>query len=308
HYPLLFRYLKKAGKPVVYNLHDCWILTGKCAHYTVRGCYKWKETCYRCPKEVVHQYPHSYFFDFTRKMHREKKAWLAGIPNLTVVGVSDWTADQARQSYLKDRRIERIYNWINLQVFYPREENVLARFGADPEKFTVICVSVSWAEGSVRYEYLKQLIQRVDENTQFIVVGQCDRPIKSEKVFHVAYVSDTGLLAKLYSSAHVYVHFSLEDTFGKVIAEAMACGTPAVVFRSTGCPELVAKGGGYAADPGDMDQVYKYVQEIFKNGKDYYRDACVKTTRESFSYETNVGQLMGLYEDILNKAQQESYP
>ncbi len=34
----LFWYLKKAGKPVVWTLHDCWSFTGHCAHFDYIGC------------------------------------------------------------------------------------------------------------------------------------------------------------------------------------------------------------------------------------------------------------------------------
>ena len=46
-------------------------------------------------------------------------------------------------------------------------------------------------------------------------------------------------LIKFYSAADVFYNPSLEETFGLVTAEAMACGTPAVVMNSTACPELI---------------------------------------------------------------------
>lgn len=42
HLPLLFHYLAQRRIPVVMILHDCWFFTGKCTHFTARGCDKWK--------------------------------------------------------------------------------------------------------------------------------------------------------------------------------------------------------------------------------------------------------------------------
>ena len=50
HVPLLFKYLKKKQIPTVITLHDCWFYTGKCCHYTMIKCEKWKDSCGKCPK------------------------------------------------------------------------------------------------------------------------------------------------------------------------------------------------------------------------------------------------------------------
>ena len=54
---ILFDYLNEVRKPVVWTLHDCWAFTGKCAHYTDVGCYKWQTQCMKCPQ--IKKYPPS---------------------------------------------------------------------------------------------------------------------------------------------------------------------------------------------------------------------------------------------------------
>ena len=54
---ILFEYLKKADKPVIWTLHDCWSFTGHCTHFDYVGCDKWKTGCYNCPeKKLSYQY------------------------------------------------------------------------------------------------------------------------------------------------------------------------------------------------------------------------------------------------------------
>ena len=83
--PLLFKYLAKKNIPVVQNLHDCWPFTGKCPYYTYNKCDKWKVECHKC--EFLNEYPKSFLFDFTKKMHRDKKKWYSKLNKLVIVGV-----------------------------------------------------------------------------------------------------------------------------------------------------------------------------------------------------------------------------
>ena len=52
------------------------------------------------------------------------------------------------------------------------------------------------------------------------------------------------LLARAYSSADVFVFPSLTDTFGLVILEALACGTPVAAFPVTGPKDVLANAAG----------------------------------------------------------------
>ena len=57
-------------------------------------------------------------------------------------------------------------------------------------------------------------------------------------------VLDGAALARLYRSADVLVFPSVTDTFGLVMAEAMACGTPVAAFPVPGPIDVVGAGGG----------------------------------------------------------------
>ena len=53
NYALLFDFLKDAGIPIVWTLHDCWTFTGHCAHFIFIGCDKWKVGCKHCPQYLI---------------------------------------------------------------------------------------------------------------------------------------------------------------------------------------------------------------------------------------------------------------
>ena len=86
---MLFDFLKDAGKPVVWTLHDCWAYTGHCCYYSMAGCDKWKLTgCSKCPQKKA--YPASIFKDNSSKNFSEKNQMFHSVKNLHLVCVSKW--------------------------------------------------------------------------------------------------------------------------------------------------------------------------------------------------------------------------
>lgn len=98
---------------------------------------------------------------------------------------------------------------------------------------------------------------------QIVAAGRFDEAVTlPPNVIKVGYIKDPAELAEYYRNADVYVHLSRADTFGKVIAEAIACGTPAIVYNATACPEIVSGDCGYAVKCGDINAIVKNVKRL----------------------------------------------
>ena len=78
----------------------------------------------------------------------------------------------------------------------------------------------------------------------------------------------------------------------------MLCGTPAVVFNATACPEVVGD-IGYAVEPHNVEEMLDKVNEISKNGRLYYSERCKQHVIKNYNYDINVGKYIDLYESIL---------
>ena len=302
--PMLFSYLEKTQIPVVITLHDCWIFTGKCTYPTRTGCDKWQSYCQDCPAKK--EYTKSYVFDFSKKIFADKKKYLEKLNVKAVMGVSDWVSDLARKSFLNKYKIIRLYNWINLDVFKPYSKEsvlpVLDKYGVDKDKFSVICVAAAWKENSQKNNELIEFAAKMGRDCQIIVVGQNSQSIRGENIINISFIKDIKELAVLYSFADVYVHFSLADTFGKVIAEAMACGTPAVVYDISACAELVKDGCGAKVEPHNVKNLVEEVNKIKSAGKDKYSQNCVEEVKKNFDYQNNMRVLCNVYQEAINES------
>ena len=83
------------------------------------------------------------------------------------------------------------------------------------------------------------------------IVEQAERSPYRDEILFVGYVPEADLAA-MYSAAEVFAFPSLYEGFGLPPLEAMACGTPVVVSKSSSLPEVVAD-AGLQVDPHDAD-------------------------------------------------------
>ena len=293
--PKLLNFLGENSIATVVTLHDCWFFTGKCTHYISSGCGKWENGCRECPR--LKQDIPSLFFDRTEKMWLDKKNGFEKLKNLGVIGVSDWITNEAKKSFLKNAKIvKRIYNWIDLEIFNTKPQNNVNK----NEKFTVFVASAGWENGSERFNDLLKLAKKIPDNMQIVAAGNFENSATlPSNIVKVGYISDSKIMANYYRNADVYVHLSRADTFGKVIAESLACGTPAVVYNSTACPEIVGDGCGYVLETGNIGEIINKCLEIQKNGKEFYSEKCRSFAKSRFDKGALIEQILNLYKELI---------
>ncbi len=300
HFPLLFRFLNNRRIPVVWSFFDCWPFTGKCTHFTAVGCRKWETGCHHC--DYLNLGAKTYFFDRTRKLFHLKQKWCAQLPNLDIIVCSNWLKGEVERSIYKGRPIHMIYNWIDFNKFKQIEDDsIYEKYDLDRAKKIIVSVSAEWNDSNTRLEDAIKLSTMLPSSYQLVIIGR----LKTSRILpsglrHISFVNGTEELSKLYSAATVYVNFSIEDTFGKVIAEAMLCGTPAIVFNSTACPEVVGD-VGFVVEPHDYEAIIRIIEDVDAQGKGTFSERCINHVRERFDYHKNVSQYINLYEDVLKR-------
>lgn len=250
NYEMLFAFLKTYGKKVVWTLHDCWAFTGHCAHYSYVGCQKWQTQCHHCSQPKA--YPKCYTKGDAEKNFARKKAAFCGVPNLTVVTPSQWLADEVKKSFLKNYPVEVIHNGIDLEIFRPRESDFRQRYGLDGKKI-ILGVSNVWIRQKGPEDFFA-LSQKLDDSHKIVLVGLTpeQKEVLPESILGIVRTENAAELAEIYSAADVFVNPSYEETMGLVTAEALACGTPAIVYDATAVPEVVDEACGIVVKAGDI--------------------------------------------------------
>lgn len=299
HLPKLLAYLAKKDIPTVAVLHDCWFYTGKCCHYTVSGCYRWQENCGNCPAKK--KYNKSWFFDRSTKMLNDKKAGFSAIPRLYVVAVSQWLLEQAKKApvFEKALQLKRIYNWIDMERFKPCSgDDLREKFGFTNEKI-ILSVAGAWDQNK-GLDTVLAVANKLREPEHLVLVGNIPEGLSlPANVTHIPRTDSVEKLVELYNIADVFLQPSLEETFGKVSAEALACGTPVVCFDSTANPELIGENCGKVVAAKDSQMMMDSIREILQTGKQQYTKSCRSFAMERFNMEDNIGQYMELFSEMI---------
>ena len=235
---ILFDYLKRSNKPVIWTLHDCWSFTGHCSHFDFAGCDKWKNlSCSNCPEKK--SYPASLFCDNSSKNIVKKKKCFTGLNNFTIVTPSNWLADQVKLSYLKDYPIKVIYNGIDLNVFKPTPSDFRKKYGLEDKKI-ILGVASTWTERKGYNDFLK-LSEILDDSFKIVLVGVSPKQLKTlpANILGITRTENVKQLAEIYTAADVFLNLTYEDTYPTVNLEAQACGSPVITYNTGGSAESV---------------------------------------------------------------------
>lgn len=291
--PMLFDYIKKNNKKVVWTLHDCWSFTGQCPYFTAVGCEKWKTGCHDC--EQINRYP-SCRVDRTDKMWKRKKEWFTGVQNLTIVTPSQWLADLAKQSFLKDYPVKVINNGINLDVFKPTESDFRTKHNLEDKKIILGVASV-W-EVRKGLDVFIELSKRLDDRYKIVLVGTNDEVDKKlpEGIISIHRTSNQKELAELYTAADVFFIPTREDNFPTVNMESLACGTPVLTFNTGGSPEMVDEATGVVLMNEDIASVEQAVISMCESGK-YSKEACTERAKQ-YDSRLKYNEYLSLFENI----------
>lgn len=296
---ILFNYLKKTNKLVVWTLHDCWAFTGHCSHFDYIGCEKWKNECYNCPQKK--SYPSSMLLDNSRNNYKMKKELFTGLDNLTIVTPSKWLADLVAKSLLREYPIKVINNGIDLEVFKPIESNFRETYNLK-DKFIILGVATAWGINK-GMDYFVELSKIIHEDEVIVMVGLKEKHLKKlpSKIIGIARTNNSKELAEIYSSADVFINPTLSDTFPTTNLEALACGTPVVTFDTGGSVEAVDDYTGIISQKENLEDLIKSIEIIKEKGKGYYSNKCMRRATSIYNKYDRFNDYINIYSYLLGK-------
>lgn len=253
-------------KPIVWTLRDMWPMTGGC--HIAMECLKYTTGCGACP-----QLNSRVTNDLSRKIVTKKKALYPG--HMHIVGISNWITECARSSeVLRTFQASTIPNNVKCDDFYPVNKSEARRSLDLPEKQKIVLAGAQKGNHTWKgFEYFMKAMDHLkDANLLVLIFGEIKPAILEPLGLNyriLGPVNDLGRLRNVYSSADVFVAPSVMESFGKTLAEAMACGTPVVCFDATGPKDIVDHlVNGYRAKPLEAADLATGIQWVL-NHHDY---------------------------------------
>ena len=288
---MLFAYLAKADIPVVWTLHDCWAFTGHCAYFDYARCERWKTQCANCPQKLG--YPACVGWSGAARNYRHKRKCFTSVPRLQLVTPCDWLRDLLKDSYLRNIPARTIYNGVDRTVFHPTSAEMSVGDGK-----IVLAVASDWDERK-GLRFLPELAERLGAGYQVVALGLNDMQIASlpPTVQGLPRTGSPAELAAWYTAASCLANPTMEDNMPLVNLEALACGTPVVVFDTGGCSECVNESCGAVVPKGNVVAMSEQVK-ILCTRHEALRENCIQRAIE-FDAKTCTEAYLSLYREVM---------
>jgi len=294
--------------PTILNVRDGWLMSGHCAFSL--GCERWKGGCGNCPDLTL--FP-AVKRDATA-FNWERKRDILAASRLHVTTPSRWMMDRVDESIVAAAAIDRrvIPNGVDTRTFFPGDRAAArAALGIEADAL-VLLVAANGLLFNVWKDYvtLRGAIERLGARAWprpvlVLAVGD-DAPretVGSVELRFVPFVDDSAKLAGFYRAADVYLHAARVESFGNVLLEARACGTPVVATAVGGIVEQIRDGdSGLLVEPGNPAAFADAVARVIDDGalREALAAGGLQHVRDAFTLDLQAERFLRWYDEIVH--------
>jgi len=260
------KFIENLGIPIIWTLHDAWSITGRCAYFF--ECDRWNTGCGDCPD--LSSYPKTYL-DSSALMWKRKKEHFDRDWNLTIVCPSRWLADKVKESYLNKFQIKVIPNCVNIEIFKIKDKiSIRKKLGIPINKKLILYVANDLRNERKGFFYFLQALKHIKlKNWMVITVGEKihlnEKMRMKVDIKQIGYISDQNFISEIFSAVDIFCISSLEEVWGLVVSEALACGIPVVGFHVGGIPEQITKECGILVPPRNTKALGEALMNLLQN-------------------------------------------
>ena len=251
--------------PVVWTLHDSWALTGHCA--SPFECGQWMSCCKNCEHL-------DYYFATPKKswVKQEFKWKNEYYPNngITFVTPSAWLMKQAKTRMLPNEKFFIVNNGIRTDEFLILDKiESRKKLGLPTDKKIIGVIATNLNTPQKGFHLLVDALLKIENIDKYHLVFVGDGEGLSEKLpctyTSLGTIIDKEKLNQFYSSLDLLVNPTLMESFGLVNVEAMASGTPVLVFDVGPLKEIVDEKAGWIVERIDSDSLSSAISAAFVN-------------------------------------------
>jgi N-acetyl-alpha-D-glucosaminyl L-malate synthase BshA len=228
-----------------------------------------------------------------------------------VTAVSRFLRDKTLSTYQLDVDIEAIPNFIDSEVYAPREScRYRELFAPDGQK---VIVHTSNFRPVKRVQDVIRTFAKVREQipARLLLIGdgpdRTDCEVLSRELHvqdDVRFLGKQDALVDILTASDLFMLPSQSESFGLSALEAMSCGLPVISTSIGGIPEVnLHAETGYIAEIGDIDRMARYAVELLTNEARYamFSNAARRRAVEVFDKSIIVPQYEAYYERILGR-------
>jgi len=265
-------------KPLVWTIHDPWAVTGHCIH--PGECDRWKVGCGKCP-DLNRIFPirnDRTHFNLAVKTRILNKAFFS------IIVASNYMKQIVSASDIsKGKDLDVIPFGINHKVYNKMDNNEFRSKYCIPEDAIVLMFRSTKNE----FKGLKHIIDALKElevtKKIFLVTVETKGLLSvlnsKFSILEFGWITDERLLAELFNISDIFLMPSLQEAFGLMAIEAMACGVPVIVFSKTALEELIDDGQtGLVIEHGSAKSLRQGIKRLVEDNQ----------LRESLGIEANL--------------------
>ncbi len=204
---------------------------------------------------------------------------------------------------IPDAKIQVIYNGIDTATFRPlaqlegRERRLLFVGGSNPRKGIDVLLDAFALVSKFYPDVLLDLVGGWNWNVQ---IERAKRSGISSKVrFHPYIVHEE--MPTYYAQSYAFIAPTRAESFGRTVAEAMACGVPVISTQASSIPEIVDEGvSGLLVPWGDTNALADAILELLNDPQKASEigRAGRKRVEKSFAWDVIMLQWEELFERI----------
>jgi len=282
------RQLAKLPYPIVFHLHDIWLLNGF-------GPYPNVDTRYRDGFTSANS-------DVLERWLWNRKREAVASLHPTFVGPSDWICNICRASVIgKGASAYTVANVYDSRFYYQEKKR------STTDRFRILFGCFAGTQSRIKgwedlAAALRLLPDAVRRQVEIHVFGEKAEPRSLEDMPMILHgvIRDPNVMVDLYHSCDVFALPSKEDNAPSTKFEALLCGLPVLAFKRTGCAEWIEhqKNGWVAAD-GDLAAYaagFQWYYEMWKSGGIDHATIAKRATR-AFGSAKTIEALVKVYKE-----------
>jgi glycosyltransferase involved in cell wall biosynthesis len=182
-------------------------------------------------------------------------------------------SDFAKNTFLKfgisEKKVIKIPYGVDLKEFYKIKD-----YKSHDDKFRIISTGTLCVRKGIQY-LIQAFIELDLINSELVFVGPTNVEMKDylnkyKKFKNIKFVSKQrqDRLKYFYNKSDLNVQCSIEDGFGMVIPQAMACGLPVICTENTGGSEIIDDGvDGYVIPIRNINILKNKIKELYSDRK-----------------------------------------